>query len=131
MNSAGYGDFFGAMINDWLNRWEIGNFPFYFVQLAPYDYPDGRDNSALVREAQAQIQDRLFNTSMAVILDIGEENDIHPRTKIPVGEMLDVIDLWNTYQVKASPTFDSMTIERRCVRLLFKHSSNGLSFEWK
>ena len=72
---------------------------------------------------------------MAVILDIGEENDIHPRTKIPVGEMLGVIDLGNTYQVKGfpkgSPTFDSMTVERRRVRLLFKYSSNGLSSEWK
>jgi sialate O-acetylesterase len=130
VNSAEYADLFGSMIIDWRERWDIGNFPFYFVQLSPYTYPADRDNSALVREAQAKVADTLYNTGMAVILDIGEEHNIHPKTKIPVGERLAYLALGNTYQVKGfpkgCPSYESMTVEPRRARLQFKNVGNGL-----
>jgi len=133
VNSAEYAELFSGMIVDWRNRWGIGNFPFYFVQIAPYDYPEGRDNSALVREAQAQVEANLANTGMAVILDAGLENDIHPPYKIRVGERLALIALSNTYGVKGfpkgCPNYESLTVERRRVRVHFKNAGNGLYFD--
>ena len=67
------------------------------MQIAPYDYPAGRDNSALVREAQSQVSDKMPNEEMISALDIGLENDIHPPYKLPVGERLAVVALANTY----------------------------------
>ena len=133
VNSAEYADLFAGMIEDWRAYWGIGNFPFYFVQIAPYEYPAGRDNSALVREAQSQVADRLFNVGMVSALDAGLENDIHPPYKLPIGERLAAVALANTYEVKGfpkgNPVYETMTIERGRIRLQFKHAGNGLYVE--
>ena len=130
VNSAEYAELFGGMISDWRSRWGVGDFPFYYVQLAPYDYPAGRDNAALLREAQAQVQETIPNTAMAVILDIGEENDIHPQVKIPVGERLATLALANTYGVKGfpkgCPNYATMSVERNRIRVRFEHVGSGL-----
>ena len=130
VNSSEYTSLFAGMIGDWRTRWGIGDFPFYFVQLAPYDYPVGRDNSALVREAQTQVEASVRNTGMAVILDGGLENDVHPPYKIPVGERLAIIALANTYDVKGypkgCPTYQTFTTERGRLRVQFYHVENGL-----
>lgn len=70
---------FPAMIQDWRRLWGQGNFPFYYVQIAPYDY-DSRYDVAGLREAQLTTL-ALANTGMAVTMDIGTLNNIHPPNK--------------------------------------------------
>lgn len=87
---AEYRELFETMITNWRTRWEIGDFPFLFVQLANFMerkelQPDS--NWAHLRDAQTQTLE-LPNTGMATIIDIGEADDIHPRNKKDVGERL-------------------------------------------
>lgn len=86
-NPEKYKDLFSAMITDWRKNWGQGDFPFLFVQLAAYAAPKGGDGWALLRDAQTETLE-LPNTGMAVALDVGEEKDIHPWQKQPVGERL-------------------------------------------
>ena len=84
-----YAVLFPAMIRDWQNEWGQGDFPFLFVQLANYNVdwdPTGRI-WAFLREAQSRTL-QLPKTGMAVTIDIGEPDDIHPRNKIDVGKRL-------------------------------------------
>lgn len=85
-----YRELFKAMIQNWRTRWDIGDFPFLFVQLA--NFMERKDlqpesNWAFLREAQTQTLE-LPMTGMAVTIDIGEAADIHPRNKKDVGERL-------------------------------------------
>ncbi|MDF2157670.1 sialate O-acetylesterase [Algoriphagus sp. CAU 1675] len=85
-----YKDLFSTMISNWRELWEIGDFPFLFVQLANFmERKDLQPESdwAYLREAQRETLN-LPNTGMAVIIDIGEAEDIHPRNKKDVGERL-------------------------------------------
>lgn len=90
-----YEESFIALIGDWRRRFGLGDFPFYFVQLAAFIADDKRDWPTL-REAQANTL-RLPNTGMAVAFDLGERDDIHPRQKRGVGERLAAIALNRTY----------------------------------
>jgi len=78
-----YRDLFPAMIADWRAQWGIGDFPFLYVQIAPYvnQLPE-------IREAQLMTLERSPNTAMVVTTDVGNPNDIHPLNKGPVGERL-------------------------------------------
>ena len=85
-----YRELFSGMITNWRSRWSIGDFPFLFVQLANFmerKEVQPESNWAFLREAQTQTLE-LPKTGMAVIIDIGEEMDIHPRNKKEVGERL-------------------------------------------
>ena len=85
-----YKELFSEMITNWRTRWDIGNFPFLFVQLANYmerEDVQPESNWAFLREAQTQTLE-LPKTGMAVTIDIGEAEDIHPRNKKDVGERL-------------------------------------------
>lgn len=123
--AAQYAELFPAMITDWRTRWGIGNFPFYFVQLANFtkasEQPVASDWAEL-REAQSKTQS-LPNTGMAVIIDIGNANDIHPKNKQEVGRRLALIALAKTYGEKigySGPVFQSQKIEGNTIRLSFK-----------
>ncbi|WP_315817707.1 hypothetical protein [Paraflavitalea speifideaquila] len=89
------------MINDWRKRWNQGDFPFYFVQLASFSAADGNTQKgstwAELREAQTNTLS-LPATGMAVTIDIGESKDIHPRNKQDVGKRLAAIALHDLYQ---------------------------------
>jgi sialate O-acetylesterase len=86
-----YRTLFPAMIADWRKLWNQGDFPFLFVQLAPFrdivEQP-GESNWAELREAQLYTAQTVPNTFMAVITDVGNEKDIHPQQKGPVGQRL-------------------------------------------
>ncbi len=122
-----YRDLFPAMIADWREGWECGAFPFLFVQLASYARPQG-EAWPLLREAQTKTLS-LKNTGMAVITDLGEQNDIHPPRKQPVGERLALAARHVAYGEKlvyAGPMFKKMKIKRGKARIAFDHAGGGL-----
>lgn len=128
-----YATLFPAMIGDWRKRWEQGDFPFLFVQLpnfqayrAPGD--STHDRWAVLRESQAKAL-ALPNTGMAVTIDIGDPDNIHPRDKIDVGARLALVARHVVYGeniVYTGPTFDSLKVEGRKIRLAFKNVGGGL-----
>lgn len=89
-NFAEYAKLFEVMHKAWEKRWGIGEFPIYLAQIAPFDYaPRGEvSNLAFMREAQASIPKTQKNTGIAILLDLGEQNIIHPARKQQVGERL-------------------------------------------
>lgn len=126
--AAQYRWLFPAMIADWRRHWGEGDFPFYFVQIAPFHYPNVGLASAL-REAQASAMS-VPNTGMAVTMD-SDSNNLHPRNKQPVGHRLALWALAKTYGrtnlVYSGPIYRSMKIEGHKIRLLFDHVGGGLT----
>jgi len=126
-----YRKLFAAMIQDWRRAWNIGDFPFYFVQLANYmqrKAEPGDSEWAELREAQ-QMTLSLPHTGMAVIIDVGNPNDIHPRDKQTVGKRLALIAQAQDYgqDVEYSgPVYSSMAVEGDRIRLHFNHIDSGL-----
>jgi sialate O-acetylesterase len=121
-----------ALIADWRKRFGVGEFPFYIVQLAAFTatQPQPRDNEwAELREAQAMTAKGVPNCGLAVAIDIGEANDIHPKNKREVGRRLALCALARTYGKNvedSGPWYKSMKIEGHQVRLSFAHSDGGL-----
>jgi len=97
-NPEEYQSLFSSMIHAWRNQWQQGNFPFYFVQIAPHG---GNINltGALVREAQLKTMQTVEKTGMVVTLDIGEQNVIHPAQKELVGNRLAYWALAKDYNI--------------------------------
>ncbi len=126
-----YRKLFPAMITNWRHDWGRGDFPFLFVQLANFmaTKPEPGDSEwAELREAQL-LTLALPNTGMAVIIDIGEANDIHPKNKQDVGKRLAFWALAKTYGSKlvySGPLYKSMQVEGNRVTLHFDHVGGGL-----
>lgn len=124
-----YGDRMHALIKGWRRIWGQGEFPFNFVQIAPYNYGGRAETEAELWEGQAAALS-LPNTGMAVINDIGDLKDIHPRNKQDVGERLARIALAKTYGRKqleySGPVFKALKPEGAKLRVTFDHA-DGLS----
>jgi len=125
-----YRDLFPLMIRDWRKQWN-SEFPFYFVQLANFmDIDTEPEDSqwAELREAQLQTLN-LNNTGMAVIIDIGDDIDIHPKDKQGVGNRLALAARAKTYGQNiaySGPIYKSYTIENNQIRIKFDHTNGGL-----
>lgn len=119
------------MITDWRQRMNCGDFPFLYVQLANFMAPDPVPTNsgwAELREAQTKVLD-LKNTAQAVIIDIGEAADIHPRNKQDVGLRLSLAARKLAYGedlVYSGPMYKSLKVEGRTVRIQFDHIGSGL-----
>ncbi len=126
-----YRDTFPLLIQDWREQFQRKDLPFYFCQLANYmvkKSEPGESTWAELRDAQTQTLS-LPNTGMAVLIDIGEEDDIHFRNKKDAGERLGAVALAKTYGqdiAYSSPVYQSLTIEGDKVRIHFSHSDKGL-----
>jgi sialate O-acetylesterase len=119
-----------ALINGWRELWGQGDFPFYFVQIAPFQY--GNEDPAILAEfweAQAATT-QIPNTGMVVINDIATLNDIHPPNKQDVGYRLALYALKNDYGQKhliaQSPEFESLAIDGQNLTLTFQRTGGGL-----
>lgn len=132
-----YLDLFKTMVAQWRKQWGLGEFPFYFAQIAPFDYsvftPDTvveKYNSAYLREAQLKASHEIPNSGMAVLLDIGEQDIIHPKHKKVGGQRLAYLALAKTYGVKGfefqSPEFNAMESKGSSLILSFNNVPNGL-----
>lgn len=121
-----------AMIMDWRRRFGLGEFPFYIVQLAAWQatQPSPRDNEwAELREAQAMTAKSVPHAGLAVAIDIGDANDIHPKNKAEIGRRLALCALAETYGKKvefSGPWYRAMKAEGNAVRLSFDHVDGGL-----
>jgi sialate O-acetylesterase len=119
-----------ALISGWRELWHEGDFPFYFVQIAPFNYGGNPETEAEFWEAQAAAQS-IPNTGMAVINDIGNLADIHPKDKQDVGHRLALLALAKTYGqdnlVCSGPTFNSLSLEGDKLRVTFDNASGGLA----
>jgi sialate O-acetylesterase len=110
-----------TLVNQWRQLWGEGEFPFYAVQLAALK---NVSNNPMVREGQAQIL-TLPNTGLAVTIDIGDPDNVHPKNKAPLGERLTLIALANAYGQKveySGPRYSSMKVEGNAIRIRFTHS---------
>jgi sialate O-acetylesterase len=127
-----YRTLFPAMIAGWRTAWKQGDFPCLYVQLAPFmrrvDAPQ-ESAWAELRDAQLQTLRTTPNVGMAVITDLGDETDIHPRDKQPVGERLALLARSIVYKedVEAyGPIYDSATREGSAIVVHFQHVDGGL-----
>jgi sialate O-acetylesterase len=125
-----YAELFKAMITDWRAGFRQGDVPFYFVQLANFGNENERKDRgwALLREAQAQAL-ALPNTGMAVTIDIGEAENIHPRNKQELGRRLALLARAHVYGLppeSVGPTFASASPEGGALRVRFTHAGDEL-----
>ncbi|MHC4943802.1 MAG: sialate O-acetylesterase [Planctomycetota bacterium] len=137
-----YSEKMNALIQGWRKVWGQGDFPFYYVQLAPFSYPpedispeDPSDPRLVfelpeIWEAQTAVL-RLPNTGMVVTTDLGELKDIHPSEKREVGRRLSLWALARTYGkerlVYSGPLYRSITLEGGRIRIHFDHVGSGLT----
>lgn len=139
-DAAAYQTLFQKMITQWRKQWGVGDFPFLFAQLANYHAPEPEPGNAiwpLLREGQSAALS-LPNTAQAVILDIGDATDIHPRNKQDVGYRLALGARRFAYGEKelvySGPTFRGMVVDQAkegsgrpaSFRLQFNHQGSGL-----
>lgn len=124
MKSREYRSLFPAMINDWRAKWGQGNFPFLFVQIAPFNrqLPE-------IREAQFLTLAKSNNTAMAVTTDVGDPTNIHPNRKEPVGRRLALAARAVAYGEEieySGPLYQSMQVKGDAITVSFSHIGGGL-----
>ncbi|MCE5345159.1 MAG: sialate O-acetylesterase [Bacteroidales bacterium] len=126
-----YAQLLPGMIENWRSVWGVGEFPFYYVQIAPFDYGSTGLNSAYLREAQLKASTTIPNIGMATTMDIGEKNCIHPADKKAGSYRLAYLALANTYGktgfASAGPVLKEMKISGQLVKLTFNNADNGLT----
>ena len=120
-----YEKLFSSLIIDWREKWQ-NNFPFYYVQIAPYFNYYG--TNALLRDEQRKVL-KIPRTGMVVTLDIGENYDIHPSNKHDVGYRLARFALNNQYGldiIESGPLFDRYSINGDRINIYFNYTGSGL-----
>ena len=128
-----YAELLKAMVEGWRAEWHQGYFPFYYCQIAPYDYSliDWKDSQYL-REQQMKAETMIPNARMAVLMDAGLEYGIHPRKKRQAGERLAILALSNTYNQKGLPDFavyKEVTFQNDTAVVSFDRSKEWVYFE--
>lgn len=127
-----YAELMRGLIRDWRNAWGQPNLPFHFVQLPGFLSPEAHQSDsqwARLREAQVAALDQP-HTGLAIIIDLGEAADIHPKNKIPVGERLArnvLVGLHGRTGVPCGPIFAGSAIETSKIRCRFRHTGGKLT----
>lgn len=124
-----------ALVQGWRKIWGLGGFPFYYVQIAPYQYGN-EDPTILPRFWEAQSASlEIPHTGMIVTSDIGNVKDIHPKNKQEVGRRLALLALKNDYGrrdlVASGPVMEAMAVEGKTLRIRFKHGEGLKSRDGK
>lgn len=134
-----YSTLFAAMVRDWRAKWGRGDLPFYAVQIAPYDYtvwdfftPRWPEISAYLREQQVEgINSIEGEKGIAILLDKGQPDVIHPRFKKEAGHRLALLALAGTYGLTGfeyrSPEYDRMEVKDGKAIIHFKNMYMGIS----
>ena len=129
-----YTQLFPSLVNDWRKQWGIGEFPFYYAQIAPFNYNKGEgkgQNSAYLREAQAKCLGIVPSSGMIILTDIGDARTIHPMEKETVGNRFAYMALGLTYGKKGfpvtGPLYMSMQIEGNKIAVSSAEVGKGLT----
>ena len=132
-NYKDYANLQTAMVKDWRMHFRVGEFPFYYVQIAPFGYYNNstKTSSALLRDEQLKAMTLIPNSGMVCTIDVGEEYCIHPAEKQTVGKRLSYWALAETYMLKGfsykSPTFNAMTVRDSVATISFNDAPTGLT----
>lgn len=132
INYKDYSALLNGMVENWRNDFGVGQFPFYFVQIAPYRY-EGSNliSSAMLRDEQLKASLLIPNSGLISTIDIGEENSIHPSEKLIVSKRLSYWALKETYDIKGisykNPTFKNIVSEDSTLLLTFDNIGTGLT----
>lgn len=129
-----YENLFPTMVAEWREKWGIGEFPFFYAQIAPFDYSTftpgefhEKYNSAYIRDVQRKSVDKIPNSDMIILMDIGEKDCIHPRNKQITGERFALKSLAKVYEMEGfthgSPTFNALEIKGSSVVVSFNDDS--------
>jgi sialate O-acetylesterase len=137
-----YAPLLKAMVEGWRSDWKQGDFPFYYCQIAPYDYSLIQwSGSQYLREQQLKAESMISNARMAVLMDAGLEYGIHPRKKRQAGERLAILALSDTYDIKGLPEFATykdvefkndtavISFDRSKEWVYFEHGTTSNNFE--
>lgn len=123
-----YRSLFPAMIKNWRNDWQQGDFPFYYVQIAPH-----HSQNPEIREAQLMSLESVSNTGMIVTTDIGEPKNIHPIDKQTVGKRLSLLARAKNYDEKglvySGPIYSHIQIKNQHVQVYFDYAESGLKMK--
>lgn len=122
-----------AMIEDWRTKWGVGNFPFIYQQLVNFKEPKNQPNESMwaeLREAQLLTLGKSPNTAMAVGIDLGEAEDIHPVNKKDVGERLALgarkVAYGEKRLISSGPIYTSYRINGDKIQIMFKSDGDQL-----
>ncbi|MBP6182410.1 sialate O-acetylesterase [Flavobacterium sp.] len=133
VGSTVYDKTFSALITSWRVLWNY-EFPFYYVQIAPYKYGENHFGGVEIRNAQRKVLQEISNTGMAITSDISPIDDIHPKDKKSVGIRLANLALVNTYKTNSDvvngPLYKGITIDKNKVVVSFDYAE-GLHFTAK
>lgn len=129
---AFYDKMMTAMVKDWRMKWGQGEWPFYYVQIAPWRYKSTESEMVpRFREAQERAMQLIPNSGMAVSIDAGDEVTIHPPNKEVIYKRLAYWSLANNYGKQGisylSPSFKSMSVDKGAASILFDHAENGFT----
>ena len=134
LNPHEYKQLFTKMVASWRNKWELGEFPFYYVQIAPYQYSDKQASptgAAELRQAQLEAMTIIPNSGMAVTSDVGDAKHIHPADKANVSKRLALWVLAKTYNIPgipySGPIYKSAEIKGSKVILSFDYTDMGMT----
>lgn len=129
-----YTKLFPSLVEDWRRRWEAGDFPFYYAQIAPFNYNKGEgkgQNSVYLREAQSRCLKLIPSSGMIVLTDIGDSRTIHPMEKETVGSRFAYLALGRTYGKKGfpitGPLYKSLQTEDNQIIVSFDETGKGLT----
>ncbi|MFZ4455071.1 MAG: sialate O-acetylesterase [Bacteroidales bacterium] len=125
-----YADMLNSMVSNWRNKFDSGDFPFYYVQITPFAYVN-RGNSQLLREQQVKALSMIKNSGMASTIDLGNETSIHPSEKVTVGKRLAAYALAETYQFEGlpykTPEYKNVVLKDSVATIQFENASQGLT----
>ncbi len=134
---AQYATLFPTLIENWRNEFSSGEFPFLFVQLAPFRYKDNPPTDLPeIWDAQLRTYKTVPNTGMVVTTDVGDLADINPKNKQAVGRRLALFALAKAYKAQlpeekqsfayCGPIYESKSINGNRIRITFQQTANGL-----
>ena len=126
-NYNNYQELFSGMIEDWREKWKY-DYPFYYAQIAPAIYGENY-YSHMLRDAQRKTLESTSKTGMAILMDIGEKDDVHARNKQDVGKRLALLALDNDYNfdiVSSGPLYKSHKSYNNYIDVDFENKGSGL-----
>ena len=129
---ARYAGMMTSMVKTWRQKWDQGDWPFLYVQIAPFGkYPPTAGSLPEMWEQQTKALSMIPNSGMAAISDLGDAGNIHPKNKREVGRRLSLIALAKTYHIKGidcdPPLFESASRDGNSIRIRFTGADGGLS----